>query len=261
MDENEKVAERTDQTRRPPRLSVLLASEAPVGVVLRRGPTKLVRIVIWNRANDKFKPGQWFKGRIFGDRSDISPDGRHMIYFAMGGVAWAILATRGTWTAISELPSLKATALWGQGDTRGGGGMFISNKSFWLEATAKTFLIRDNSGLRRETYGARRAYQSRMERDGWVAKKGGVNGTVFEKTIRNGWILRQVGWKGGYELDRPGECKLVFPTWEWAEWDRKRLVWTDGGCLRAARVGSHKLGSVHTLYDFNGMVPPHSTLK
>ena len=133
MDENERVAERTDQTRRPPSLSVLLASEAPIGVVLRRGPTKLVRIVIWNRANDKFKPGQWFKGRIFGERSDISPDGRHMIYFAMGGVAWAIPATRGTWTAISKLPSLKAEALWGQGDTWGGGGMFTSNKSFWLD--------------------------------------------------------------------------------------------------------------------------------
>jgi len=55
----------------------------------------------------------------------FSPDGQHMIYFAMGGVEWAIPATGGTWTAISELPSLKASALWGQGDTRGGGGMFI----------------------------------------------------------------------------------------------------------------------------------------
>jgi hypothetical protein len=146
----------------PPRLDVLLASEAPIGVVLRRGPTKLVRIVIWNRVSDKFKPGQWFKGRIFGDCSDISPDGRHMIYFAMGGVAWAIPATGGTWTAISKLPSLKAEALWGQGDTWGGGGMFTSNKSFWLEATAETFLIRDNSGLRRETHGAHRASSTRV---------------------------------------------------------------------------------------------------
>ena len=257
VDENEGVAERTDQTRRPPRLSVLLASEAPVGVVLRRGPTKLVRVVIWDRVNDTFKPGPWFNGRIFADCSDISPDGRHMIYFAMGGVSWAIPATGGTWTAISELPSLKAAALWGQGDTWGGGGMFISNDSFWLDADGNTFLIRDNSGLRRETYGPHLPYRSRMERDGWVAKSGGTNGPVFEKVIREGWILRRIGWNGGYELEHPAECKLAFPAWEWAEWDRQRIVWADGGYLRAARVGTHKLGAVHTLCDFNGMVPPN----
>src|SRR5258708_15156016 len=181
MSENGDVTDRRDQIRRAPRLSVLLASEAPVGVVLRRGPSKLVRLVIWDRTNDKFKPGSWFRGRIFADRSDISPDGRHMIYFAMGGVAWAIPATGGTWTAISELPSLKASALWGQGDTWGGGGMFLSKSSFWLEADANTYLIRDNSGLRRETCGPDRPYQSRMERDGWVAKEGGKKGPMIEK--------------------------------------------------------------------------------
>src|ERR1700681_4054036 len=98
--ENDRVTGIADKKTRPPRLAVLLASEAPVGVVFRRGPTKLVRVVIWNRTNDKFKLGPWFKGRIFVDRSDLSPDGRHMIYFAMGGVAWAIPATGGTWTAI-----------------------------------------------------------------------------------------------------------------------------------------------------------------
>jgi hypothetical protein len=81
----------------PPRLSVLLASDAPVGVVLRRGPSKLVQLVIWDRASDKFKPGQCFRGRIYAERSDLSPDGRHMLYFAMGGLAWAIPATGGTW--------------------------------------------------------------------------------------------------------------------------------------------------------------------
>jgi hypothetical protein len=254
LDVNE--TEGAGRTGCPPRLSVLLASETPVGVVFRRGPSKLVRVVIWNRANDSFKSGPWFKGRIFADRSDISPDGRHMIYFAMAGVAWAVPATGGTWTAISKLPSLQATALWGQGDTRGGGGMFISNHSFWLQTDANTSLIRDNSGLRREVYRPHLPFQSRMERDGWVEQKRGGDAPLFEKRIRNGWILRRIGWKAGYELEQPGECKLPFPAWEWAEWDRERIVWADGGCLRAARIGSHKLGSVHTLYDFNRMPPP-----
>ena len=219
-------------------------------MVLRRGPTKLVRLVIWDRTKDRFKGGSWFQGRIFAHRSDISPDGRHLIYFAMGGVRWAVPATGGTWTAISELPSLKACALWGQGDTWGGGGMFTSNHSFWLDADGNTFLIRDNSGLRRETYGPLRRYASRLERDGWVARDSGDRSSIFEKSIREGWILRRIGWRGGYELEQPGECKLAFPAWEWAEWDRHRLVWAESGCLRAANVGSHKLGTVHTLRDF-----------
>jgi hypothetical protein len=130
--------------------------------------------------------------------------------------------------------------------------MFTSNRSFWLDANARTFFIRDNSDLRRETY---RPRQSRMERDGWVLKKDSPNDGIFEKAVREGWILRRTGWRGGYELERPGECKLPLPAWEWAEWDRQRLVWAESGFLRAARLGSHKLGPIHTLYDFNGMVP------
>jgi len=232
---------------------VLLASEAPVGVVFRRGPTKMVRVIVWDRTNDKFKPGPWFKGRIYVDRSDLSPDGRHMIYFAMGGVAWAIPATGGTWTAISALPSLKAIALWGQGDTWSGGGVFTSNRSFWLNLDFNTSFLRDDSGFRRERY---RPKESRLERDGWILKPTkNITKPLLEKTVREGWILRRFGWQGAYELEQTGECKLKFPTWEWAEWDRKRLVWAEGGCLKTASLGTHKLGTVHVLYDFNGMVP------
>ena len=120
----------------PPRLQLLLASAAPVGLVLRRGPSRVVRVILWRRDRDEFEPGQWFRGRLFADRSDISPDGRHWIYFAMGGVRWAIAETRGTWIAIARVPLLSATALWGQGDTWAGGGFFTSNLSYWLERYA-----------------------------------------------------------------------------------------------------------------------------
>ena len=130
--------------------------------------------------------------------------------------------------------------------------MFTSNHSFWLDLDGNTSLIRDDSGLRRETY---RPRQSRLEREGWVLKKGGANHLVFEKAIREGWILRRLGWGGSFELEQPDECKLAFPTWEWAEWDRHRLVWAEGGRICAATLGVHKLDSVHTVYDFNGNGP------
>ena len=132
--------------------------------------------------------------------------------------------------------------------------MFTSNRSFWLNLDFNTSFLRDDSGFRRERYCPK---QSRLERDGWIFKKtSDFTKPIFEKTIREGWILRSIGWQGGaYELEQPGECKLEFPAWEWAEWDRKRLVWAEGGCLKTASLGTHKLGTVHVLCDFTGMVP------
>lgn len=244
--------------RSAPRLRVLLAQEAPVGVVFRRGPKNLVRLVMWDRETDTFQPGQWFRGKLYAEQSDVSPDGRHLIYLAMGGLAWVIPATGGTWTAISVLPSLTAVALWGQDDTWGGGGMFLSSSSFWLDADANTFLIRDNSGLRRETYGPHLPFRSRLERDGWVLKPSATPWTrrIFEKTIRQEWILRRLPEKRGYELEHTEQGTRSFPAWEWAEQDRDRLVWAEAGCLRAATLGSDPRCSFQTLFDFNDMVPP-----
>src|SRR5436305_9766331 len=90
----------------PARLHVLLGIDAKVGLVIRRGPSKSVCTVLWNRERDTFKLGQWMRGRIYERRSDLSPDGRHLIYFAMNG-RWQS-ETKGSWTAISRVPYLKA---------------------------------------------------------------------------------------------------------------------------------------------------------
>jgi hypothetical protein len=101
-------------TRFPARLHVLLASEARVGVVIRRGPARAVCSILWDRNSDKFETGQWLRGRIYERRADVSPDGRYMIYFAMNG-RWSS-KSRGSWTAVSRAPWLNAVVLWGKGD-------------------------------------------------------------------------------------------------------------------------------------------------
>lgn len=68
-----------------PRLHVLLARDAPLGLVIRRGPSKHVATLLWDRRKDTFQLGQWLNGRIYERRSDLSPDGKHFIYFAMNG--------------------------------------------------------------------------------------------------------------------------------------------------------------------------------
>ena len=59
---------------------VLFARDAPVAVVLRRGPKRVHRLIRWNLATDTFEPGQWMASGI--DLSDLSPDGSKLLYRA-----------------------------------------------------------------------------------------------------------------------------------------------------------------------------------
>ena len=64
------------------RLHAILAREAPKAIIFRRGPSGQVCTVGWDLETDTFTTGQWLKGRIYEYRSDLSPDGKFMIYFA-----------------------------------------------------------------------------------------------------------------------------------------------------------------------------------
>src|SRR5689334_22184837 len=104
----------------PPRLHVILARESSLAVVIRRGPSKSVCTFLWDRSEDSFRLGQWMRGRIYERRCDLSPDGKYLIYFAMNG-KWES-ETKGSWTAISRNPYLKAVTLYAKGDCWNGGG-------------------------------------------------------------------------------------------------------------------------------------------
>ena len=66
----------------PARLHAILARKADNAVVFRRGPSDQVAVIGWNLKNDTFTPGQWFRGRIYEYRCDLTPDGRYLVYFA-----------------------------------------------------------------------------------------------------------------------------------------------------------------------------------
>jgi hypothetical protein len=101
------------------RLFVLLARAAPTAVVFRRGPSKQVLTLKWDMASDRFFQGQWFRGRIYEHRCDLSPSGERLVYFAA-----KFDSPMRTWTAVSRPPFLTALALWPKGDAWGGGGLF-----------------------------------------------------------------------------------------------------------------------------------------
>lgn len=109
----------------PARIHVLLAQKSPQAIVIRRGPSRQTAVIGWDRSDDSFTVGQWFMGKIYHYRSDLSPDGRYWIYFAMS-------AHGQTWTAVAKTPYLKALDFYPKGDAWNGGGLFSCNKSYWL---------------------------------------------------------------------------------------------------------------------------------
>ena len=258
----------------PARVHAILATDAPVGVVIRRGPSRQVAVLGWDTETDEFRLGQWFSGRIYERRCDISPDGKHFLYFAMNGY-WDA-ETKGSWTAMSRAPFLKAVALWPKGDCWNGGGLFLGGDRFWLnagcsegEAVGSVALKRVDEYPWHEGYGGECAgvYYIRLQRTGWVLRKSepGGGGTVstFEKPVEAHWKLRKLAYATTHL--RPGkgcyfdEHQLVDSrtaeviecrAWEWAEVDRDRLVWAEQGRIFAGRIGSGGL-EAKELFDFN----------
>lgn len=131
-----------------PRVHIEFSSASKMAAIIRRGPSKWVRLLGWNTADDTVFPGSWFHGRIYEDRCSVSPDGKLFAYFATkydgpktSGVDYA-------WTAISKLPWLTALALWPQPETWGGRAKFMDNQTLvidcphWEELKTKNTLPR-----------------------------------------------------------------------------------------------------------------------
>lgn len=117
-------------------LTVILARQAPVGVIFRRGPARWTQVIKWNTATDVFEAGQWFRGRIYDRRCDLSPSGEKLIYFsAKHHLRNAHPSYTATWTAISKIPYLTALALWPNGGTTyHGGGLFAAEDTIGLNS-------------------------------------------------------------------------------------------------------------------------------
>ena len=215
----------------------------------------------------------------------FSPDGRHLIYFALNG-KWES-PTGGSWTALSRAPFLKALVLWGKGDGWHGGGLFTGPGRYWLHDGSPTpgytvhALLRDSPELARdlafdpeggvggECLGV---YFPRLLREGWRlvdARTLGVGKRVFqwEKALPGGWILRKIAraqvehpvgkgcyWDEHSLVDPTSGVIIDHPDWEWAEWRDGRLLWAAGGRIHAAGLDEAR-GTVdeHLLIDLNGL--------
>lgn len=275
-----------DKVMIPARIHAILAREADTAVVFRRGPAKKTAVIGWNLRTDVFKVGQWFCGSFYPYRGDLSPDGKHLIYFCAKYKRATKDETAGTasWTAVSRTPYLKALDLWFNGMASGwnGGGHFIDNKSVALNRVHHvSYPPRQGLGRFKEVaptlscvrdfhWGTRggecpQAYLPRLVRDGWTLQNEDVTGWTLERSLRKGlslWKHFRVGdgqghavyWEQHSVRDENDEIVVDGKGWEWADFDapRKRIVYAEGGGMYALYIKGNQL-ETKQLADFNGM--------
>jgi hypothetical protein len=247
-----------------------------------------VRVLLWHTDTDTLEHGQWFKGRIYEHRCDLSPDGSLFVYFASKISARTKQDTEYTyaWTAITRPPWLTALALWPKGDCWHGGGLFLDKRTLWLNHrsdVAKPHKDHQPKGLRvipnPEAYGEDEPiYYRRLERDGWVMLQEGsfeesrdegwpaVEPRVWEKpnsarertlVMRfHGYLYKTYGSPRVFRyslLDKLEGSEVPIEGATWADWDQQgRLVFARDGKLLAQETP----GAAPTVItDLNGQEP------
>lgn len=182
------------------RLFIIMAREARIGLIFRRGPTKWTQIIKWNTQTDTFEYGAWFKGQIYPERSDLSPDGSKLIYLAT-----AYGAHRNSdhfpneWTAISKTPWLTTLAAWPNLGTYYGGGLFETNTSVWPSIDHRYATpVPDFQPQGLDVSYEHRFWDPdwmllyRLERDGWepIEKYPGGSVPVYHLQLDGGYIMK-----------------------------------------------------------------------
>jgi hypothetical protein len=81
----------------PARIHGYVARKADVALLIRRYPTQWFQLIRWDLNTGTLEYGQWFRGRIYQDRSDLSPDGKYFLYFARKITAKSIKDTEYTY--------------------------------------------------------------------------------------------------------------------------------------------------------------------
>ncbi|WP_146009434.1 hypothetical protein [Deinococcus planocerae] len=260
----------------PARVWVLLASEASTAVVFRRGPSRWTRLYLWDTRTDTFAPGSWFAGRLYELMSDLSPDGRHLVYVARNESrrrqerAQAELGVDSFffWTAVCQPPRVEALGLWNSSGLLVAGGVFADSDKLWLNhdwRLARMKTLRAPPGLKVafNPRGHQAIWIEAMKRTGWrvlqmpergdwntfkpplILRKKSLELRVLGRRMRLAGFLQEYEWHGPHP--QPGLRGV-----SWADLDQQgRLVYAREGRLYAATAEGER-----ELMDLNADQPP-----
>ncbi len=219
-----------------------VARDAPVCVIVRRGPSKRVRMLLWDLVTDRVTTGQWVASRVYEERCAVSPDGQLFMYFAANfksgpGDLYAF-------TAISRPPYFTAFALWPVDHTWGGGGWFPGPRSAVLRSNFDLPLLEGkkipprfgvvNAGawttsLARATDSERVAAEL-IALDGWVEPgrkacpaRGAewLQRTLHGSEVNGPFRVRSYNWT---RTLKARDTVLDLGKIDWADWDHEGSV-------------------------------------
>jgi hypothetical protein len=215
------------------RAYVILARQAPVGLIFRRGPSNRVLLIRWDLERDTFEFGQWLRGRIYERRCDLSPEGDLLLYFAAN---WR--KPFQSWSAVSRPPYLTALALWPKGDGWGGGGQFSARDAIQLNHRNNEMALADGFSLPKWLHVGQFG-----DRPGW-----GEDDPVWAQRLRrDGWSLESQ--PSGLTPDFTAKV-----TWEFdppITWQKKHPFRVNELTLRMSIVGMHERNGAWYLIEYS----------
>jgi len=260
----------------PPRLFVMLAREASVGVIIRRGkPKNWIQLIHWDTQKDVFKPGQWFHGRVYDERSDLSPDGKLWVYFAAKYTPQPHhKQSYHHWTAVSKPPYFTALYFQPEVDTYSGGGSFIDNSTILYNSVSPstgTQSIPDTHLTMTwdDIHFSPASFYKNLEIHGWVSANQDAYVTTDNSHVVQGkvpcvWQKQSGKYQLSLKYTRKGRVYSlttsesdfgILGSVNWADFDQRgRLVLARAGKLFTATVENDAV-IYHELADFNDHRP------
>ncbi|MBX9657618.1 MAG: hypothetical protein K2X00_03560 [Nitrospiraceae bacterium] len=246
------------QTQVPPRIYCISAAAAPVVAVFRRGPSNWAHVGRWDLAAGRYELGAWLGGRLFPRRSDLSPDGQYLCYFAhKPSATWE---QGEAYVAISKLPWLTALHSFPTCGTWTRGYCFTENcepDSLQGAALPIPYGLRSIPAIqfaneRRRGWIEAPDSPARDPKDIWDERR---NARMRKLQPHGTCVLcvESLGWAGGefgveqavdglrvrYSLESNGDLDLLDDL-QWADWSREGhlLVATRAGQLQVRRFDS-----------------------
>lgn len=243
-----------------PRIYCIQAAKAPVAAVFCRGPSDWSHVGRWDLAQSRYESGAWFHGRIFPRRSDLSPDGQFLAYFAhKSGSSWE---HGEAYVAISKLPWLTALVAFGTCGTWTRGYYFTEDGSSDYPDDAKLSIpyglrsipVAQFANERRHGWEESPDSPLRGPGDAWDQHR---NARMQKRQPGGSRVLRveSLGLAGGefgvdqavdglrvlYSLESAGELELLYDV-QWADWDRsgRMLVATRSGKLEVRSLDADR---------------------
>lgn len=241
-----------------PRIYCIPATHKPIVAVFRRGPTTWSHVGRWDLSAGRYEPGAWLNGRIFPRRSDLSPDGRYLCYFAHKPSA--------TWehgeayVAISRLPWLTALHAFGTCGTWTRGYYFTedgSREDHGKETLPIPYGLRaipviQFANERRRGWVEAEDSPARVSTDVWDAHRN-ARMRKLQPCGTGVLCVESLGVAGGefavdqavdgmnvrYWLEHDGDLELLDDV-QWADWSRngELLVATRSGSIQIRRLES-----------------------